>query len=59
MDYTGGTFIHTIACIAYRVTGAKFVHIIDPTSYLLNGITPCCCTFPGRRMKQSSNSQRS
>ena len=51
MDYTGGAFIHTIARIADRVAGSKSVHITDPTSFLSNGITPCCRPFPGCQMK--------
>ena len=59
MDYTGGAFIHTIACIANRVSDSTSTSITDPTSFLSNGITLCPCPFPICQSKRfcTSNSQ--
>lgn len=56
MDYIGGVFIHSIAYIADRVASSKTPFVIDPTSFLCNGGTPCH-PFPGLQLsKQSTNS---
>lgn len=56
MDYTGWAFIHTIVHIADCVSGSNSSSITDPTSFLSNGITPCCRPFPGYQSKRLDTS---